>query len=138
MEPERPGPNTLFVMVRGGASAPGRAVTGVQAILRQPGHPSQTLVGRAVGRGGYEFPTAQVAAAGELDVDITITRADGTQDLAECAWTVAPPPPAPTPGLPVTPWAPVLDALALGLALALAGGVTTMLVMGRLRRALAR
>jgi hypothetical protein len=32
----------------------------------------------------------------------------------------------------------VLDALALGLALALAGGVTTMLVMGRLRRALAR
>jgi copper transport protein len=138
MEPERPGPNTLFVMVRGGTASPDRAVTGVQAILRQPGHADQTLVGRAVGRGGYEFPTAQVAATGELDVDIMITRADGTQDLAECAWTVAPPPPAPPPGLPATPWAPVLDALALGLALALAGGVTTMLVMGRLRRALAR
>jgi copper transport protein len=138
MEPERPGPNTLFVMVRGGAAAPDRAVTGVQATLRQPGHAPQTLVGRAVGRGGYEFPTAQVAATGELDVDVAITRADGTQNLAKCAWTVPPPPPAPPPGLPATPWAPVLDAVALGLALALAGGVSTMLVMGRLRRTLAR
>jgi copper transport protein len=138
MEPGRPGANTLFVMVRGGAALPGGAVTAVQATLRQRGHPTETLLGRAIGGGGFEFPPARVATTGELDVVVTITRADGTQDRTLCAWTVAPPPPAPPPGLPDTPWAPALEAAAIGLALALAGGVTTMLVMGRLRRALAR
>jgi hypothetical protein len=121
------------VTVSGGT--PATAVTAVQATLRQAGHMPETLLGRAAGSGGYEFPTAQVAATGSLTVDITITRVDGTQALTECAWTVSPPPP---PGLPAMPWAPLLDTVALGLAVALAGGLTTMLVMGRLRRALAR
>lgn len=136
MEPERPGPNALIVTVRGGAAA--SAVTAVQATLRQAGHTPETLLGRSAGGGAYEFPPAQVATTGPLNVDITMTRADGTQVRTECAWTVPPPPPAPPPGLPATPWAPLLDTVAVGLALALAGGLITMLVMGRLRRALAR
>jgi copper transport protein len=134
LKPEQPGPNTLSAMVSGGT--PATAVTAVQATLRQAGHPPVTLLGRATGGGAYEFPPAQVATAGPLDVDVTITRADGTEVQTECAWTVPPPPPAP-PGLPATPWAPLLDTVATGLALALAGGLITMLVMGRLRRALA-
>jgi copper transport protein len=136
MAPEQPGPNTLVVMVRGGS--PGAAVTGVQATLRQHGHAPETLPGRPVGGGSYTFPAAEVATTGALNVDVTITRADGTQVRTECAWTVAPPPPAPPPGLPATPWAPLLDTLAMALAMALAGGLITMFLMGRLRRALAR
>ena len=137
MEPGQPGPNRLSIAIRA-AAAPGPAVTAVQATLMQRGHPPETLLGRPTSAGGYEFPPAEVVATGALDVDVTITRADGTQDRTECAWTVSPPPPAAPPGLPATPWAPLLDTLAIGLALALAGGVSTVLVMGRLRRALAR
>jgi hypothetical protein len=136
LEPEHPGSNTLFVMVRGAGPAPDPAVTGVQATLTQPGHRSETVLGQAIG-GGYEFPPVQVAT-GELDVYLTIGRADGSLDRTMCAWTVAPPPAAPLPGLPVTPWQPALDAAAFGLALALAGGLGTKLLMGRLRRVLAR
>jgi hypothetical protein len=136
MEPEQPGTNTLVVQVRGGSAA--SAVTAVQATLRQAGHTPETLLGRAAGDGDYAFPPAQVAATGALNVDVTITRADGKQVRTECAWTVAAPPSPPPPGLPTTPWAPLLDAVATGLAVALAGGLITMLVMGRLRRALAR
>jgi putative copper export protein len=135
MEPEQPGPNTLVVTVRGGS--PASAVTAVEATMRQPGRAPETLLGRATGGGDYAFPPALVGATGPLDVDVAITRADGTQVRTECAWTVAPPPPAP-PGLPATPWAPLLDTVAVGLALALAGGLITTLVMGRVRRALAR
>jgi copper transport protein len=137
MDPGQTGPNRLAVVIRR-TSATGPAVTSVEATLRQPGRSSETLLGQATGSGGYEFPPAQVAATGPLDVDLTITRANGTQDRTECVWTVAPPPPAAPPGLPATPWAPLLDTVAMGLALALAGGVSTLLVMRRLRRALAR
>lgn len=138
MVPGQPGRNALYVTVRGDDPGSAGAVTGVEATLSQPGHAPETLAGRAIGRGGYEFPAAEVAVTGRLDVTVTIARADGSQARTSCAWTVAPPPPAPPPGLPATPWAPVLDAAALGLALALAGGLSTALVMGRLRRALAR
>jgi hypothetical protein len=112
-------------------------VAGVAATLRQAGRPPETLLGRGDDRGGFSFPTAQVATTGQLDVTLTITRDDGTLVGTTCAWTVAPPPPAPPPGLPTTPWGPLLQAVAEGLALALAGALGTKLLMGRLRRAVA-
>jgi copper transport protein len=138
MDPEQPGPNTLFVMVRAAPPSSDLGIAGVVATLSQPGHPLVTLVGRAVGGGGFEFPAAQVAAAGKLSVALAITRSDGTVVRTTCDWMVAAPPPAPPPGLPSTPWAQLLNSVAEGLALALAGALSTRLVMGRLRRAPAR
>ena len=134
MTPGRPGPNMLVVQVSEIGATTGPAVTGVQATLSQRGRGPQTLVGYDTGGGTFAFPAATLTAAGELDVTVDVTRADGTRASTTCAWTVAPPQPA---GLPSTPWQPLLNALAEGLALALAGGLCTLLLMGRLRRALA-
>ncbi|TMC05604.1 MAG: hypothetical protein E6J41_21530 [Chloroflexi bacterium] len=138
MEPAQPGANSLFVMVRSSTAGPERAITGIQATLDQRGHAVETLIGHQSSPGDYDFPAATVPETGPLDVTITVTLADGTLARTDCEWTVSPPPPAPPPGLPSTPWEPLLKALAVGLALALAGGVSTRLLMGRLRRVVAR
>jgi copper transport protein len=139
MEPGHPGANTVIVQVRGvGSTMPREPVTDVQLALAQPGHLTQTLSGRAIGAGRYEFPPARVATTGQLYVLVTISRSDGTRERTSATWTVSPPPPAPPPGLPATPWAPTLEAAAAFLAVALASAWVTWLVLDRRRRGLGR
>jgi copper transport protein len=138
MEPGHAGANSLFVQVRGpGASAPGREVTSVQATLTEAGQITRSLTGHPMGDGDFQFPPADVPAAGTVNVAVMLVRADGSRQMSVCTWIVAAPP-APPPGLPATPWAPLLDVLAGALALGLAGFAGSVVVMGRMRRVTAR
>jgi copper transport protein len=134
MAPGRTGANTLLVEVRGAGQEPVAPVSHLQVTLWQLNQAPQTVTGQPVGSGRYEFPSVRVAAAGRLDARVTIARADGTQENATAVWTVAPPPPAPPPVLPDTPWAPALEAIAMAVALALAGALGTWLVLNHRRR----
>lgn len=139
MEPCRPGDNSVFVQIHGvGPATPGAPVTGVQLALAQAGELTRTLSGHAIGDGRFEFPPAQVARTGQLNVMVTISRSDGTRQRTSATWTISPPPPAPPPGLPATPWAQTLEATAAALAMALASAWVTWLLLDRRRRAMGR
>lgn len=139
MEPGRPGANTVIVLVRGvGSTMPREPISDVRLALAQPGQLTQTLRGHPIGGGRYEFPPAQVAATGPLNVMVTIGRSDGTVQRTTATWSVSPPPPAPPPGLPATPWAPTLEAAAVVLAAAMASALATWLLLDRRRRGFGR
>jgi copper transport protein len=137
MAPGRTGTNTLLVEVRPAGGQPVAPVTNLRVTLWQLNQPPQTVTGRRVGPGRYAFPSVQVAAAGRLDVRVSITRSGGTQASATALWTVAPPPSAPPPVLPDTPWAPALEAAAIAVALAVAGALGAWIVLSHRRRVLA-
>jgi hypothetical protein len=130
MTPARTGVNTLVVRVAGSGSG---SVKGVAVRVSQPGHPARTVVGRSAGSGRYEFPAVWVAASGPLSADVTITRDDGTTSHTACSWSMTPAPQAPL-GLPMTPWEPFLEALSVGMLLALASALATWLVLSHRRQ----
>jgi hypothetical protein len=135
MEPGHPGRNNLVVQIHGaGATEP---VSGVQVVLAQPGQMTQTLDGHPLGGGRYEFPPVPMAEAGRLDVQVTITRFDGSLERTNWTWTVTPVPQAPPPGLPATPWASDLNMAAAVVAVALLSAWATWLLLDRRRRSFA-
>jgi copper transport protein len=121
LQPGRPGPNTMFLVLHGDASVPLRKVDGVRITLRQPGGSPQTFTGNFTGRGRYEFPTVYVANPGQEDVAVEILRTPGPDGRTTFAWPISQPlSPWAQLGLPTTPWAPTLNVLAAVLAAALA------------------
>ncbi|HXM58821.1 MAG TPA: copper resistance protein CopC [Candidatus Dormibacteraeota bacterium] len=136
MEPGRPGRNSLVVQVHGaGAADP---VSDVQVVLAQPGQMTQTLNAHPLGGGRYDFPPVQLAEAGRLDVQVTVSRVDGSLARTNWTWTVAPLPQTPPPGLPAAPWANDLYMAAAVLAVALLSAWATWLLLDRRRRSLGR